>query len=169
MDFASTSAVSSSFAPFTVQVISLLAPSPSAAILRARSCMTACNASQNASYAGPSAVISALPAIPFARTVHISLVEVSPSTVTRLKVRFTLNNSALRIISLLTAQSVVMKHSIVPIFGWIMPEPLQIPPMWQVVPSISNSTAIVFTFVSVVMIASAATRELSYFISISPA
>ncbi len=97
------------------------------------------------------------------------MVEVSPSTVTRLKVIRASSSNAFCICSAVIAQSVVIKASMVPILGWIMPEPLQMPPIWQTVPPASNSTAMVLTFVSVVMIASAAVMELSYFISILPA
>ena len=43
-------------------------------------------------------------------------------------------------ISCVIAQSVVMKDSMVPMFGWIMPLPLQMPPMRQVLPPTVNST-----------------------------
>ena len=46
-----------------------------------------------------------------------SLVEVSPSTLMRLKVLHTTSFSAARIIAGEMAQSVVKKHSIVPIVG----------------------------------------------------
>ena len=52
------------------------------------------------------------------------------------------------------ATSVVMKPSIVAMFGAIIPLPLEIPPTWHFLPSISNSTAISFLRVSVVIIAS---------------
>ena len=54
--------------------------------------------------------------------------------------------------------SVVIKASMVHIFGWIMPEPFAIPPMVTVSfrPRRSNVTATSFSFVSVVMIAFAA-------------
>ena len=52
--------------------------------------------------------------------------------------------------------SVVMKLNIVHMLGWIMPEPLHMPPMVTVVPSSSNCTATSFFVVSVVMMAVAA-------------
>ena len=45
------------------------------------------------------------------------------------------------------------KPSIVHILGWIIPDPLLIPPRVTVLPSISNVTAISLLIVSVVMIA----------------
>ncbi len=41
----------------------------------------------------------------------------------------------------------------VPMLGWIMPLPLQIPPMRQILPPMVNSTAAVLVLVSVVMMA----------------
>ena len=55
-----------------------------------------------------------------------------------------------------TAASDVIKQSMVAILGCIIPEPLHIPPICTIVPSISNSTATCFDLVSVVIIASAA-------------
>ena len=89
-----------------------------------------------ASKSAPGAVISALPAIPFARSVTISLVEVSPSTLTMLNVSDTSPESACCSILALIAQSVVRKTSMVAILGWIIPEPFAIPPRWQVAPPI---------------------------------
>ena len=54
--------------------------------------------------------------------------------------------------------SVVMKQSIVAMFGSIIPAPLAMPPRRTVFPSISNSTATSLGKVSLVMIASAACR-----------
>ena len=44
------------------------------------------------------------------------------------------------------AQSVVMPQSMVPMLGWIMPEPLAMAPMVTVLPPSSTVTAISFTF-----------------------
>ncbi len=55
--------------------------------------------------------------MPLARMTHMSLVEVSPSTVTRLKVRLTTLRRASSSISWVMAQSVVRKHSMVPMLG----------------------------------------------------
>ena len=64
----------------------------------------------------------------------MSLVEVSPSTVTRLKVRATTSRRASSSISWVMAQSVVMKQSMVPMLGWIIPEPLAMAPRSMEVP-----------------------------------
>ena len=65
------------------------------------------------------------------------------------------NNKALSI-----AASVVINPSIVPMFGWIIPEPLHMPAIVTVFPSISTSTAASFGFVSVVRIAQDASSSL---------
>ena len=86
----------------------------------------------------------------------MSLVEVSPSTVTRLKVRGTTSRRASESISRVMAQSVVTKHSMVPMLGWIMPEPLAMAPSVTVLPPIEQARASSFFTVSVVMMAVAA-------------
>ena len=63
------------------------------------------------SKSSPSELISLLPAMPFASTVTMSLVEVSPSMLIMLKVSATSPDSAFCSISLLTEQSVVMNTS----------------------------------------------------------
>jgi hypothetical protein len=57
------------------------------------------------------------------------------------------------------AQSVVRKTSMVPMLGWIMPEPLAIAPMVTVLPPTMQVTATSFFMVSVVMMALAASSE----------
>ena len=57
---------------------------------------------------------------------------------------------------MLISTSVVTNPSMVHMLGWIMPEPLHIPPMVTFLPSISVSTAISFFTVSVVIMDSAA-------------
>lgn len=57
------------------------------------------------------------------------------------------------------AQSVVTKHSIVAMFGWIMPEPLEMPPMHTSLSPSVIFTAHSFSMVSVVMMAFAAMLE----------
>ena len=89
----------------------------------------------------------------------MSLVEVSPSTVTRLNVRGTISWRASWSTSWAMAQSVVMKHSMVPILGWIIPEPLAMPPIVTVLPPRVRETAISFFLVSVVITALAAASE----------
>ena len=69
--------------------------------------------------------------------------------------------SAFCSISLEIAASVVTKLSMVHIFGWIMPEPLHMPPSVTSLPPSVNCTAISFFTVSVVMIAFAASVPFS--------
>ena len=81
---ASPRAFSTVSAPTTLQVTSLVAPSPSAAIFIAICVFRVFNASTNSSKAAPSEVISAFPAFPFAKMSRVSFVEVSPSIETQL-------------------------------------------------------------------------------------
>ena len=91
----------------------------------------------------------------------MSLVEVSPSTVTRLKVRATTSRRASsESISWVMAQSVVMKQSMVPMLGWIIPEPLAMAPRVTVFSTQgAGEKASSFFTVSVVMMARAASRR----------
>ena len=100
--------------------------------------------------------MGALPASPLARIMHESLVEVSPSTLMRLKLLLAVASRAFFSIGAAMAQSVVRKQSMVPMLGWIMPLPLAMPPMRQVLPPMTVSTAASFFTVSVVMMAWAA-------------
>ena len=68
------------------------------------------------------------PAAPDAMSRHMSLVEVSESTVMRLKVRAVAARSAASHAPGLSGASVVTNASIVAMFGWIIPEPLAMPP-----------------------------------------
>ena len=86
----------------------------------------------------------------------MSLVEVSPSTETMLKVSSATHLSAFWSRAGEMAASVVTKQSMVAILGWIIPEPLAMPPIVQVLPPSGNRTATSLRLVSVVMIASAA-------------
>ena len=113
----------------------------------------------NAVKSAPSSVISALPARPLARTVTMSFVDVSPSTETMLKVLAISVESAFWSMAGEMAQSVVMKTSMVAMLGWIMPEPLQMPPILHTFPPAVKLTAISLRFVSVVMMPSAASSE----------
>ena len=96
--------------------------------------------------------------MPLASTQHMSLVEVSPSTLMRLKLVCTSAESAFCSICGEMAASVVTNTSMVAMLGWIMPEPLAMPPRCAVLPPRENSTAADLTFVSVVSMASAAGR-----------
>ena len=101
-----------------------MAPSPSAAILRARSMQTASRAARNRSASALAAVSAGAPDRPLASRKHESLVLVSPSTVIMLKVRSTARFSAVRAKAGSSAASVPMKASMVAMFGWIMPDAL---------------------------------------------
>ena len=90
------------------------------------------------------------------------MVEVSPSTEIILKESFTLSLTASCSSSLEISTSVVTKASMVHIFGWIMPEPLLMPPMVTVLPPISTCSATSFAMVSVVMMAQAASWAFSW-------
>jgi hypothetical protein len=143
-------------APETVTVTSLVAPSPSRAIIRASSPATAWMASCTSAKAGVPMEISLPPAAPDASRTHMSFVDVSMSTVTRLKVNSTACRRAVSHAPLVRGASVVMTASIVAIFGAIMPLPLAMPPTVMRRPSTSSDSAVCFAKVSVVMIAVAA-------------
>ena len=88
---ATVSASASLAAPSTLTVTSLVEPSPSAAILRASSPQTALMAAEMAGKAAESTptLSPTGAALPVANRMAVSLVEVSESTVTLLKVCFT--------------------------------------------------------------------------------
>ena len=100
--------------------------------------------------------ISALPALPLARMLTMSLVEVSPSTESMLKVSGTTVDRARWSATGAMDASVVKKQSMVAMLGQIMPEPLEMPPSLHVLPPRVKRTATSLATVSVVMIASAA-------------
>ena len=102
--------------------------------------------------------MGAFSAAPLATIIAMSLVELSPSILTMLRVSSMTSLSASASISGTIAASEVTKQSSVAILGWIMPLPLAIAPMRQVFPPSSNSQANSFFTVSVVMIASAASE-----------
>ena len=72
---------------------------------------------------------SAPPAAPLASRMHESLVDVSPSTVTQLKVLSVTRDSAGWSTVASMGASVVMKASSVAMSGWSIPAPLAVPPM----------------------------------------
>ena len=149
-------------APRTVTVTNLVAPSPSAAICRASETQTASSASRKASKSAPARVICALPASPLASRKTESFVDSSPSTTSLLKLLAIASDRARRSIADETAASVVMKPSIVAMFGSIMPEPLLIPPTTTFLPPITVVTHACLGFVSVVITAFSAARPCSY-------
>ena len=71
--------------PVTLTEMSRVAPSPSRATWRARSRATSSRAASSCPASGVSGATGRLPAAPLARTRKVSLVELSPSTVTWLK------------------------------------------------------------------------------------
>ena len=84
--FATVFAVSVSLAPDTLHSIILVAPSPSPAMHLHKNTVTVLSAFMNVSKSSPSQAISLFPAMPFAKMVTMSFVEVSPSTLTMLNV-----------------------------------------------------------------------------------
>ncbi len=156
---ATSRASRSSRAPFTLTSIRCRAPSPSPAICSVSERQTASSASRKATRDDPPAR-GRPPAAPLARIMTVSFVDGSPSTVTWLKVRSTVSRSAVRSVVGSRGASVVRKASIVPICGWIIPEPFAVPPIRAVrSPPRSNSAAASFGRVSVVMIARATARS----------
>ena len=69
------------------------------------------------------------PAMPLARMVTMSLVEVSPSMEIMLNVSAMSCDSAVCNMAGEISTSVVRKTSMVAILGWIIPEPFAMPPM----------------------------------------
>ena len=125
---ATVSASASLAAPVTVTVTSFVEPSPSAAILRASSTHAARTAAATTGNAGCERSICSPPAAPVASRMQVSLVEVSESTVTLLKLCPTAARRASRAASAVSGASVASTASIVAMLGWIMPEPLTKPP-----------------------------------------
>ena len=97
------------------------------------------------------------------------MVDISPSTEIMLKVSVTSARSASCRSSPEIAASVVTKASMVHILGWIMPLPLAMPPTVTVFPESSTVTAACLEWVSVVMMASAASRPASSVSESAPA
>ena len=109
--------------------MSFVAPSPSRTTIRASSPHTVSIAAATGANAASPGPIGSPPASPVAISRHMSFVDVSPSTVMRLNVRADRRRAARRRhASAVSGASVVTKASIVAMFGWIMPEPLAMPP-----------------------------------------
>ena len=154
MVWAALKASSSSRAPTTRMVTSLVAPSPSRTIFRARSLKTLSRASPNSRAAlGLSSSIQGLPAAPLAMTSTMSLVEVSPSTVMRLKVRSTPLRTSCRSTGKTICASVTTNESMVAMSGMIMPEPLATPSRDTSTPSMTTVAEAILGTVSVVIMA----------------
>mmetsp|Transcript_11775 Transcript_11775/g.25250 ORF Transcript_11775/g.25250 Transcript_11775/m.25250 type:complete len:303 (+) Transcript_11775:438-1346(+) len=154
---ATTRASSSLLAPVTEISTRHVAPSPSQAMDLARPCSSAVSA---ASSFWPSAlaasVMVALPAAPLARPMTQSLVLVSPSTVIWLKEAMEARLTIAFHASALTAASHVTTESMVAMLGWIIPEPLHMPPMCTVLPPMFTCRAALLLTRSVVVMATAA-------------
>ena len=149
----------SSVAPETCTSIRQVAPSPSRAIALAKYWHTAVSIASNVSASAPISVIAGVRDWPLAKAIRESLVLVSPSTVIWLKLR-----SAARLNICChregeTAASQVTKASIVAMLGWIIPEPLAIPPMRTGRSPIVVSKAIDLVTKSVVIMACAAASD----------
>ena len=95
-----------------------------------------------------------LPAAPLHSTTKVSLVLVSPSTVSMLNDRSAARFTAAPSSSDSTAASEVMKQSMVAMLGWIMRAPLLTPPTRTSRPPASKATEACLRRVSVVMMAS---------------
>ena len=128
MDLASLRAEAGEAAPSTVTLTNLVAPSPSRTNWCARSSMTLSRAAEKLfSRRSPTRPMRGAPEVPVANSSAVSLVEVSPSTVTLLKVVRTCRpSSACSTFGWMSA-SVTMKASMVAISGAIMPDPLAMP------------------------------------------
>ncbi len=96
-----------------------------------------------------------IPVAPFAKTITVSLVLMSPSMVIRLKLSSTASCTAIWRPSWVAFASVVMKHSIVAMLGQIIPAPFTQPPIRTRCSPSRNEIAISFWCVSLVMIAAA--------------
>src|SRR3989441_262842 len=139
-------------APRTSMVTSLLAPSPSLAIIFASVWLSSVSPAKKCCpnlFPGRAAT----PARPLASAITESFVEVSPSTVMRLKETSTAARSIFASNLGGSVTSVVMKQSMVAMRGWIIPAPLVTPARWTAFPSISDRSTQDFGNVSVVMIA----------------
>ena len=96
-----------------------------------------------------------------AMTTSESLVEVSPSTVTRLKDASASSSASCCMRAGLTQASVAMKPSMVAMLGRIMPAPLLTPVMLTRLPPMSSCAPKALGRVSVVMMASLVRNQLS--------
>ena len=124
---ATARASASSRAPVTAAVISVLAPSPSAACWRARSRAIGLDRGAEGAAAAEPAPTGAAPDAPDARRKTVSFVLVSPSTESWSQVRAAAGRSRPHSTSGATAASVRTTDSIVAICGWIIPTPLAMP------------------------------------------
>src|SRR5467141_4467913 len=155
---ARSSATSSAGAPSTETSSSLVAPSPSAAISLAICWQSSSSAPEKASSADPGSAMGVFPALPVASAKTQSLVDMSPSTVSALKLRRMAWRSATESIGGVIAQSVATTAIIVASEGAIIPEPLQMQVRVTSLFPMRTDRAPNLMRVSVVRIASAAGR-----------
>ena len=104
-------------APVTVHSTNFVAPSPSPAIFFAIEVQISLTTATNKSKSAPSLSMTGFSAMPFAMMETISFVEVSPSTLTMLKVSSTASLSAFCSMGVVIAASVVRKPSMVAMLG----------------------------------------------------
>ena len=140
-------------APFTFTVTNFVTRSPSRTTALASSSITHFSASRNCLQAEPLRRAAGIPLAPFASTITVSLVLMSPSMVIRLKLSSTASSTARWRQSRERFASVVMKQSIVAMLGEIMPAPFTQPPIRTRCSPISKEIATSFSCVSLVMIA----------------
>ena len=141
-------------------VTNLVAPSPSRASSWARSISTSSSARLKSTRTGSSASsIGAWRAAPVATSSSVSLVEVSPSTVTQFSDLSAASASSFCSTAPGTLASVKTKASIVAMSGAIMPEPLRKPLMVTVRSPILAWRVASLGKVSVVMMAAAAADQ----------
>ena len=142
--------------------MNLVAPSPSRTMAwaswRATSSMAAFSARPSSEL---SEVTGALPALLVAMTMKESLVEVSPSIVTRLNEPSASSCASCLITAGSTQASVARKPSIVAMLGRIMPAPLLMPVMVTSAPPTVALALNALATVSVVMMPSAARAQWS--------
>ena len=143
--------------PLTQIATNLVAPSPSRTISCASSIISVLSASAKAGVSESTRT----PLKPVADNVTASLVEVSPSTVIRLKLTLFARRNSLSSDDCSISASVAIKANIVARFGQIIPAPFDIPVIRQTLPSTSTSIVRSFGRVSVVRIAAAARCQLS--------
>ena len=165
---ATSRAASSLGAPATTTSQSLVAPSPSAAMARAISPSRSVRAASKRARSGDGSARRGLPARPLASTSTVSLVDISPSTVSMLKVWWTARTSTSCSVLGATAASVVTMASVVASCGASIPEPLAMQAMVAVLPPSTSSREASLRRVSVVMMASAARSAWSPSSSTSP-
>ena len=137
--------------------MNLVAPSPSRTMAWARSCATSTSAARRTGRReSRGSVTGRSAACPLAANTKLSLVDVSPSIVTRLNDASPISPTSARSTEPASGASVATKASIVAILGAHIPAPFAMPVTVTFVPSTSTRREAAFGTVSVVMIARAA-------------